>query len=72
MSFCPICGRDHGPNRLCVDIAGETLDKTGIEKHSKTDKDEFEKIRKQAERSMLKVLLLIAIVLALIFFLLSR
>jgi hypothetical protein len=72
MSFCPICGRDHGPNRLCADIAGETLDKTGIESYSKSDKDEFEIIRKKADRSMLKVLLLIAIGLALIIFLLSR
>ena len=58
MGFCPICGRDHGPNRLCTDLAGETLDKAGIEKHSESDNEKFDKIEKQADRSMFIVLMI--------------
>lgn len=61
MSFCPICGRDHDPNRLCIDIGGEALRRTGVETNSESDNGEFMKISKQADRYMLKLLLKIII-----------
>ena len=56
--FCPICKTYHDPNFSCADRAGGILRAAGIEREPMS-KEELKKTIKEANRSMLKVFLVI-------------
>jgi uncharacterized membrane protein YvbJ len=61
MSFCPKCGAHHDPNYPCADRAGEMMQDMGVERRSKMSKEEFKTLEKRADRSMLKILLIVVV-----------
>ena len=56
--FCPICRTYHDPDFSCADRAGGILRAAGIERKPMS-KEELKKTIKEADRSMLKLLLVI-------------
>jgi uncharacterized membrane protein YvbJ len=61
MTFCPKCGAHHDPNYPCADRAGEMMQDMGVERRSKMSKEEFRILEKRADRSMLKILLIVVV-----------
>jgi len=61
MAFCPKCGAYHDPNYPCTDRAGEMMQDMGVERRSKMSREEFKTLEKRADRSMLKILLIIVV-----------
>ena len=59
MAFCPKCGAHHDPNYPCTDRAGEAMQDMGVETRSKISEEEFKTLEKRADRSMLKVSLMV-------------
>ena len=58
-SFCPICATHHDPAFPCADRAGEVLRDAGIEPKPMPEK-EFKKTVKEANRSMIIIVIVVA------------
>lgn len=65
--FCPICRGYHNPDFLCSDRAGDALRAAGIERKP-IDKRELQKTEKEADRTMLFILLAVIIAVAIFFY----
>lgn len=58
-SFCPVCGTHHDPEFPCADRAGEILRDSGLEPKPMKEK-EFQKTVKEANRSMIILVIVVA------------
>jgi hypothetical protein len=60
--FCAICGKHHDPSIFCLwDNEGQALREIGIEPVSKTPKTSLRRIMKNADVTMLIILMLLAL-----------
>ena len=60
MAYCPICGRNHDPDLLCMEQADHALRRAGIEKKSEMSSLELRQLSRKAGRSSIILFLRIA------------
>ena len=67
MSFCGVCNRNHDPDLLCTEGAGQILRDMGLEKQNKPmPKDEFRRNELKAKKFVF-LIFFIVLVLAIAF-----
>ena len=63
--FCAVCGRHHDPTVLCgLGMEEENLKELGLERPPKATSESFEKAKRAANRTMIKVLLFVLALIA--------
>jgi uncharacterized membrane protein YvbJ len=67
MSFCPICGASHDPNFPCAERASEIMRDAGI-KSNKMSEKELKQTIKQADRTMIILLVVVVIFVLIVLF----
>ena len=66
--FCAICGRHHDPSVLCsLCIEDQALQDLGFDRPTKRNRAEFKKANREANWTMIKILLLIVVFFVLMF-----